>query len=49
MLPRLVSKVANQTDVLEMQSGGIVLNHVTRLVEPLADGHVGSTAALDSA
>lgn len=46
MSPRLVLKVASQTDVAEMQVGGAFVNHTTRVVDPVEGGHVGTTAAV---
>ena len=46
--PSEVSKVASQTDVLAMQSGGAFVNQTIRLVVPFAGGHTGATATLVS-
>ena len=48
MSPKLVLKVASQTEVAEMHGGGPLVNHTTRLVDPVAGGHVGATAAVDN-
>ena len=45
MSPRLVLKVASQTEVAGMQGGGALVNHTTRFVDPVAGGQVGATAA----
>jgi hypothetical protein len=46
MSPRLVLKVASQTDVAGMHGGGAALNNTTRLVDPVAGGHVGARAVV---
>jgi hypothetical protein len=46
MSPRLVLKVASQTDVAAMHGGGAVLNKTTRLVDPVAGGHVAAAACV---
>jgi hypothetical protein len=46
MSPRLVLKVASQTEVAEMHVGGALVNQTTRLVDPVAGGHVVSAAAV---
>ena len=48
MSPRLVLKVASQTEVAEMHDDGAAVNRTTRLVDPVAGGHVGATAAVVS-
>jgi hypothetical protein len=42
--PSVVSKVASQTEVVVMQSGGAFVNQTTRMLEPFAGGQVGATA-----
>jgi len=44
MLPRLVLKVACQTEDAAMHGGGAFVNHTTRFEDPLAGGHAGATA-----
>jgi hypothetical protein len=46
MSPRFVLKVASQTEVAAMQVGGAFVNNTTRLADPVAGGHVGTTAAV---
>ena len=44
MVPRLVLKVASQTEFVEMQAGGALVNQTTRVVDPVVGGQVGATA-----
>jgi hypothetical protein len=44
MSPKLVLKVASQTDVVGMQSGGAEVKRTTRFVDPVTGGQVGATA-----
>ncbi len=48
ILPTLVVNVASKTEVLAMHAGGAFVNHTTRLADPRAGGHVGTTAAVVS-
>ena len=44
MSPRLVLKVASQTEFVGMHGGGAAVKYTTRLVDPVAGGQVGATA-----
>ena len=44
-LADVVVNVASKTEVLVMHAGGAFVNHTTRLADPPAGGHVGTTAA----
>ena len=46
MSPRLVLKVASQTEVVGMHGGGALVNQTMRLVDPVAGGHVVAAAAV---
>ena len=44
MSPKLVLKVASQTELAAMHAGGALVNNTTRLVDPVAGGQLGAMA-----